>query len=372
MAELLVVGGGLAGAAMAAEVASAGREVMVLERSRAAEDKVCGDFLSVEALAYLERLGISVATLGAVAIDRVRLVGGRGLLVEAKLPFAAMSLSRRVLDEAVLEAAQRAGALVRRGATVVSLERSAEGWAATLEAGDRAGAKQVAVATGKQDLRGWARGTGGAVRHEGLVAFKMYWKLGAAQHAELGAAVELILFPGGYAGLQAVDEGRANLCLLIEASRVRGLGGWSGVLEHMRRSSPHLEGRLENAEALLARPLAVSSIPYGFVQRAAAEGVWRVGDQAAVIPSLAGDGMAIALHSGVRAGQAFARGVSAEVYQCELADEVRRGVGVAVVLSRLMVGWPGAISLVRSWPGLLPRLARSTRIPTTAWGDFAS
>ena len=42
-------------------------------------------------------------------------------------------------------------------------------------------------------------------RHNTLVAFKLYLRLAPAQHRELGSAIELTLFPGGYAGLQPVE-----------------------------------------------------------------------------------------------------------------------------------------------------------------------
>jgi menaquinone-9 beta-reductase len=42
--------------------------------------------------------------------------------------------------------------------------------------------------------------------------------------------------------------------------------------------------------------LAIASIPYGYVQNRSI-GLWCIGDQAAVIPSFSGDGIAIALHS---------------------------------------------------------------------------
>ena len=55
LTPVLVVGGGLAGAAAASILAEAGRPVTVLERDRAPAHKICGEFLSGEALADLAR-----------------------------------------------------------------------------------------------------------------------------------------------------------------------------------------------------------------------------------------------------------------------------------------------------------------------------
>ena len=84
--DALVAGGGLAGAAVAIDLARAGRRVVLIEREPGPHDKVCGEFLSYEACHYLERLQISPAALGAVQLHSVRLVQGHRP-VTAKLPF---------------------------------------------------------------------------------------------------------------------------------------------------------------------------------------------------------------------------------------------------------------------------------------------
>ena len=63
-------------------------------------------------------------------------------------------------------------------------------------------------------------------------------------------------------------------------------------------ANPHLATRLSGAEAVLAAPLSIAGVPYGFIHQHAADDpdrVFRLGDQAAVIQSFTGDGMAIAL-----------------------------------------------------------------------------
>src|SRR3984957_6526816 len=116
-AEILVAGGGLAGAAAAVALAQAGREVLLLEREAEAKDKVCGEFLSGEAVAALERLGLDVVGLGGEVIAHVRLWRGRRG-VEAALPFRGVGLSRRVLDEALLARAAERGVQVQRGCAI--------------------------------------------------------------------------------------------------------------------------------------------------------------------------------------------------------------------------------------------------------------
>jgi flavin-dependent dehydrogenase len=152
----LVIGGGVAGAALAAELARSGRPVVLLERTLGPHDKVCGEFLSGEAVRYLEDLNIDPKALGAVSVEAVR-VCSNNRVATARLPFPALSLSRRVLDEAVLQAASAFGADIRRGTRVRTLSREDGAWSAQSEDGGRVSAESVFLATGKHDLRGWRR-----------------------------------------------------------------------------------------------------------------------------------------------------------------------------------------------------------------------
>jgi len=356
--EALVVGGGPAGAALAIALRRAGRQVVLVEKEPAAHDKVCGEFLSSEALGYLQELDVDVAALEAVPIDAVTMVRGRTLTRRA-LPFVAMSLSRRRLDETLLERAVDAGICLVRGARVVALEPEGDGWAARISHEERISAKNVFLCTGKHDLRGWRRPV---AKHDDLIAFKMHWRLTAQQHAALGSSVELMLFDRGYGGLEPVEGGIANLCVLVRHARLEQLGGWAELLAALRAECGHLDERLQGAAALWTRPLALSAIPYGYVC-AQADGVWRLGDQAAVIPSFSGDGMSIALHSARVAAEVFLAGGSAAVFQKRMRKEVGLQVAVATAISRIMLAAPGAVmTAVRLWPDALRLAAVMTRI----------
>jgi hypothetical protein len=85
----------------------------LIEREPTPRHKVCGEFLSGEALEDLHALGIDVASLGAVPIDYVRLAAARRA-AEAPLPFPAASLTRKALDTALLAEAVAAGVRVER------------------------------------------------------------------------------------------------------------------------------------------------------------------------------------------------------------------------------------------------------------------
>lgn len=361
MTKAVIVGGGLAGGYAAALLAKSGAEVTVLERASGPVDKVCGEFLSAEAQAYLRDAGLALGELGAPVIDRVRVANGKRL-AEARLPFTALGVSRRRLDEALLRHAERLGAEVRRGVSVKRVD--AEG----LETSDGAlAAERIVLASGKHDVRGAGR-EGEA--DWGMVGFKVYFELDPAQRRELEGAVEIVMFDGGYAGLQLVEDGRANLCLLVREAQFAALGRTWPDLYARLMTEPHLARRFAGAEASEPRPLAIARLPFGFLRRASVgESVYPVGDQAAVIPSFTGDGMAIALHSARLAAQAAAGGAGADRYLARLRADLGRPVGLACWLQRRAETWPGRAATVAAFcafPPLLAHIARATRVPGRA------
>jgi flavin-dependent dehydrogenase len=364
-ADALIVGGGPAGSALAIALARAGRSVVLLEREAGAHHKVCGEFLSHEAVLLLSALGLDLNAMGAQKIDHVRLESG-DRAIDATLPFGALSLSRHSLDDALLRRASSCGADIRMGARVQSLERGSGRWHARLLSGDEVAGRQVFIATGKHDLRGWSRPE---EAQTDFIGFKLHWRLSPEQTAALGSHVELSLFRGGYAGLELVEGGAANLCLVVRKSRFARLDqSWGALLDAIRSEAPLLDRRLRGGQACWDRPLAIYGIPYGYLRRTAGD-AWFLGDQAAVIPSFSGDGMSIALHSARLAAAGYLAGAEPRHFQRRLARDIGRPVRIASLISRLAVDPVGRTiigPLMTLLPGAIARIAAGTRVPERA------
>jgi flavin-dependent dehydrogenase len=364
MSPVVIAGGGPAGAAAACLLARAGTAVTLLERDAGPRHKICGEFLSREALLYLTGLGVDAIGLGAAAIGALRLVQGRRV-IETALPFQAAGWSRLAMDAALLHRAEVAGAEIRRGVVVRG---------AGPEGLDVDGAVMPApillLATGKHDLRGTPRLPARAP--EALIGFKAHFKLAAAQRAALAGHVEVILFRDGYAGLQLIEGGVANLCLLVERARFDAAGqDWAALLADLGRESEHLARRMEGADMIQDRPLSIFRVPYGYVHAGAEAlpGVFRLGDQAAVIPSFCGDGMSIALHSAHVAARTLLRGGDAAVYHATMRQDVGRPVRLAAGLYRLGKSRAARGAILAAcgiWPGLMRVVAGQTRVPERA------
>ena len=179
-------------------------------------------------------LDVDPVALGAAPIHRVRLISGKRT-AETALPFPAMGLSRCVLDHALSSRARDAGAVVRPGQTVRRIDRVRDGWMVQVVRADPITAAEVFLATGKHDLH--ARPRPGSAH--GAIGMKMYYDLIPRQTASLAGVIELMLFAGGYAGLQCVERGRAVLCIAVQRGRFQESGAsWLGLLAFDRCRHP--------------------------------------------------------------------------------------------------------------------------------------
>jgi flavin-dependent dehydrogenase len=349
---VLIVGGGPAGAAAAIALARGGAMPVLIDRSPGERDLVCGGFLGWDALAALKRLGLDPASLGARPIRRLRLAAGKRV-VESDLPRAAAGLSRRRLDAALLAMAEEAGAAVLRGRTA----RAIEGDTVRLDDGSEMAADALFLATGKHELRGTAREIGSRPVSVGLRAAL---PPSPALAAALAGTIELHLYDGGYAGLLLQEDGSANLCLSVAQERMAA--GREALLAALMEEAPLLAERIGGA--MPKDWEAIAGVPYGWRAREGDAACYRVGDQAAVIASLAGDGIAVALASGAAAARACLMGEGAAAFQRAFAARARRPIAIAELLRhmaeaprrrRLLLGLAGV-------PGLAKAAARLTRI----------
>ena len=129
---------------------------------------------------------------------------------------------------------------------------------------------------------------------------------------------------------------------------------------------PHLARRLDGGQACWPKPLAICRDALRLPARGRrGAGVYRVGDQAAVIPSFTGDGMAMALHSARLVRDAILAGHPPAVYHQALRTAFRRPLRVAGVVAAMgATTWlqPLMTAACRLAPKLLTGIAAQTRI----------
>jgi menaquinone-9 beta-reductase len=270
-----------------------------------------------------------------------------------------MGLSRRRLDGLMLERARTLGANV-----IQATASFAEGrvWLGNAEPID---CENLFLATGKHDMRGLPRSRD-AAGNDPMMGLRLRVEPPAALRRKLAGHIEMHLFPGGYAGVVLQEDNTANICMAIRKSRLAASHGKPAVLlAALAEGNPYLAERLVDIPADPAFD-AIGHVPYGWRATEGTGGVFRLGDQAGVIPSLAGEGIGIALASADEAVRFWRSrgGAGALPFQQRLSDRLRRPLAVAGIVARLGEGRQGAqlLTLLAGIPGAASLVAGVTRI----------
>jgi flavin-dependent dehydrogenase len=298
--ECIVIGGGIAGSTAAYHLAKAGYHAAVLEKTHGPHHKVCGEFLSFEALFNLKEMGIYLNE-NIPLVKHFQLFSPRSS-ASFTFPFPGRGISRYKLDEELLNNVKDAGADVFRGTGMRSYHKEENGlFRIETNEGDFY-ARHLFMAIGKHDYSKEHKRRG---KDNSYIGFKTHLRLKSLgeQYQETTA---LFSFPGGYGGICPVEGGVMNFCFVIDKGIYKSLNSnFNEALAFLRRSNPSLGLVLQEAD-FVETFCAVGYIPYGFLcPPSNHDNVYFVGDQRMVIPSLTGDGMAIALSTARRCVQEF-------------------------------------------------------------------
>ena len=357
--DALILGAGPAGCAAAIRLRRHGLPAQLVDRDETVGDPLCGGFLSWRTVEQLQTLGIEPATLGAHRVTRLRLFDG-DRSAELDLPHPACGLSRHALDTAMRRKALEDGADI-----AFDTIRQLDGTAAHGETREWR-SDTLFLATGKHDVRGSTRPRSAS---DSALGLRLRLPASPDRNHLLGGAIELHLFHGGYAGIVLQEGGSANICLALRKSALADSGRSPDALfRWLSDRTPAFAARLgQNWDE--ARIDTIGAVPYGFIATETQPGLYRLGDQAAVIPSLAGEGISIALASGVAAADALAARDSAQHYQARFAAAARTPVRLASVAWRMAettLGARAGIALARIAPSLVSGFADMARIDPPA------
>ncbi len=367
MSRIGVIGGGLAGASTALLLARAGKDVTLFEKTKGAHHKVCGEFISHEGQMVLRHFGLMDELRGGMWIEYFRL-SMEEKTAAVQLPFRGYNFSRYRLDEALLQQCETSGVNLLRGQVVQSLETDGERW--RLAAADAiADFDDVVLATGKHDLRGHGRSGG---RQGDYIGFKLNFCMRAEAAEQLRGHIDILLFDGGYAGLGLIEEGIATLALIVN-KRVFKVndGSFENLYARLCYENQWAAWLFRESDWVWQKALSVAKIPYGYVYVGRSQkGLYRVGDQFAVIPSFSGDGMSIALTSGWYCADALRHGIGQKEYHRSLYRAHVKQVRLAVWIQEMAARrWTQGLTMttVARQPWLVRYLARWTRSPLPVW-----
>lgn len=305
--DIAVIGGGPAGSTLATLLAKAGRDVVLFEKDTFPRDKLCGEFLSPESQHILRELGLleRVAS-GAPEIRSARFSAPSGAEVHARLPDAALGVTRLRLDAALFDAAGDAGAQICSGHTVTDIIPGVGGSALQVRADGattRVGARVVVCTYGRRTRLDRVQGRKFMERQHPFVGFKRHHRPapgadGQRLDDELSGVVEIHGFEGGYCGMSHVETGEVNVCMLLEQRFLDGIDRptWPDIVGAISGENRRLRARLTALEPSEDTMHAVAQVPFER-KNVFERGVFFCGDAAGMIAPLTGDGQAMAMES---------------------------------------------------------------------------
>ena len=313
--DVIIAGGGPAGASAAIHLAKGGARVLLAEQKKFPRAKLCGEFISPECTPHFERLGVAEQMFAASPARLTETVFYSRQGKSVSVPSAwfgangvALGLSRAEMDERLLRRASAAGAEVLEDAHVVNLllaKDRVEGVTikhAGSEAGYRAPVTIDATGRTRALARRFAKSQNQTKSHRAtLVAFKAH--LVDARVAP--GACEIYFYRGGYGGLSSIENGLSNLCFIASAEAVRECGpDAERVMRAVVCQNRRAAFALEHARACTPW-LAVSLEGFGRHTVTPASGLLSIGDAASFIDPFTGSGMLMALESGELAAGAI-------------------------------------------------------------------
>ncbi|MEO6595909.1 MAG: NAD(P)/FAD-dependent oxidoreductase [Planctomycetota bacterium] len=372
--DVLVLGAGPAGSALANQLAQRGFEVRIADRKAFPRDKPCGEFLSPECAPYLDALdlGTPIAGLGVHLVRGMRLHGfgakalGHFRRLEG-LPSTASTgfgIRRERFDHALLQAAQRAGAtfLPRHEFTGLLRDRDGRITGAALRDPARAAVECKAR---------WVVGADGVhsrVARELGVQRRDRWldQFALVAHFEGVAPMptaEVHLLPGGFFAATTVDEGLFGVNLVVprHVLQHRRSVDWDQFVAGHFALAPGMGERLAGARRVLpwrgTGPFAFRTTAQTF------DGAALVGDAAGYVDPLTGEGIYYALFTARALGEALTTALleparareALELYRTRRSRELEPRLRAARVLQRALRHPWLVRTFVRSlgrWPSL--------------------
>jgi menaquinone-9 beta-reductase len=315
-ADVIVVGAGPAGSAAAFYLATAGLDVLVLEKTHFPREKVCGDGLTPRAVKALTAMGVPLSESdGWLRNKGLRVVGGGGRI---ELPWPELSSypgfglvrTRLDFDEILARHAQKAGARLLEGVTVTGpLRDDRTGRVTGVTArqtvnGEKAErtvrGRVVVAADGNSSRLSVAMGLRKRDDRPMGVAVRTYYTTPRHDDDYLEAWLDLWdgdkLLPG-YGWIFGMGDGTSNVGLgLLNTSEAFGHIDYRVLLRKWLAAMPAEWGL---AEENRTQPIRGAALPMGFNRTPHyTNGLLLAGDSGGMVNPFNGEGIAYALEAG--------------------------------------------------------------------------
>lgn len=355
--KIAVIGGGLAGLTSAFLLAKKGLEVILVEKKSYPFHRVCGEYISNEALGFLKTNELLPPDVDPPKISSFEFSDTQGASAKIPLDLGGFGISRYVLDEWMYKQGQKVGVQFITGIQVDQIDFLEEEnrFSLTLSDHRQLASDFVVGAFGKRSKLDKMLKRAFIEKRSPYIGVKYHIRTDYSRDS-----VALHNFHGGYCGINAVEEGKFNLCYLGSRDQLRTYGSIAQMEQEVLWKNPLLNRIWNESEFLFDKPEVINEINFE-PKKPVENHILMAGDSAGLITPLCGNGMAMAIHSGKLAAEAILEGKNRSevesMYAKNWANEFSQRLWVGRNVQRLF-GSGGASVLARNLIERLPFFAK--------------
>jgi flavin-dependent dehydrogenase len=296
--DFLIIGGGVAGLSAANHLIDLGGEVTLLEGGVYPAEKICGEFLSPEAIPILEQW--EIATTARISTMKL-IVPNQELSIN--LPRESATIRRYHFDAALADRIEKKGGIVRTSARVENIQvPKIEGgeYLIRLHTGETYSTRNLLLSTGRiptglvEQTRTPFRYVGAKCHFSGI---------------DLGNELVMHLIGGAYFGMAPIGPDRINVAGIITCDSDSGMNPRDLLNQFFNRpEAKRLVDQLALGQSLFDDWMVTPVPEFGIKSDPRLPNVYLLGDAAGVIPPATGNGLAMGLGSGILAAEFAIRG----------------------------------------------------------------
>jgi flavin-dependent dehydrogenase len=289
--DIVIIGGGLAGLVNAIRLSSAGLSVLLIEKKSYPFHRVCGEYISNEALPFLNSIGAEISNLKPSAINKLFISSSSGSVIEAELSLGGFGVSRYVLDHHLFQLALSKDVEFKLNTQAIDIKYDDNLFITSLSDGQEIKSNLVIGSFGKRS------NLDRTLEREFFYKRSPY--IGVKYHvvARLPSdQISLHNFKGGYCGISRIEDEKYCLCYLSSTENIQRHGSIAAMEEKVLWKNPYLKDIFNQAEFIYEKPEVINEI--SFERKSPVENhILMSGDSAGMITPLCGNGMAMAIHS---------------------------------------------------------------------------
>jgi flavin-dependent dehydrogenase len=362
-ADVIIIGGGLAGLVSAIHLSRAGKSIILFEKKDYPHHKVCGEYISNEVLPYLNSLDANPNELKPTKLTKFEMSTPKSICIHSDLPLGGFGISRFTFDNFLQTKAKNAGAVIIKD-TVLNVAFKDDFFSVTTR--QKTYVSRIVIgAYGKRAMLDSKLERSFVKKKSNWLAVKAHYRGNFPNNL-----VALHHFKGGYCGLSKVEDNLINICYLVNYSSFKK---FKNIHEHQEKvlfKNKHLKEVFENSTINFETPISISQISFE-KKECVKNHILMVGDTAGLIHPLCGNGMGMAIHAAKIASNLIIEFLNGNLSQKELEERYtnewqyyfKSRLKTGRLLSNLLQHEKLAnflINCLAKFPSILPKIIKRT------------